>query len=341
MHHVLVKNNRRQPIYLKMAAGDVSSDKIHEEDKAVFTNWEKVKKDATCPGCKQFYKKPKLLTCCHVYCIRCVEEQFKIQEGTTARYFDCVVCQHRIPLKNVTEIDDLLDYQSSEYLGIMYRVRAEAKQGTPSCCNCDVTGSRISACCQCGVFFCESCVINHMATRNKEYHCILSVSELRNDQIPDPYSQDHEPPVCKHHADKQLQVSLYCHDCSELICCDCISDIHEGHFIESIPEAAKKEREVLKASMVEIQRLKEITDQRKAALERERDQLQIAEKEKLRRLKKAFNMVYKMLEDQKQKALDSVHHAADEAYAVLDEQEEQLLLLMEQLKAGTVPLDND
>ena len=92
--------------------------------------------------------------------------------------------------------------------------------------------------------------------------------------------------------------------------------------------------------MAEIQRLKEITDQRKAALERERDQLKIAEKEKLRRLKKAFNMVYKMLEDQKQKALDKVHHATDEAYAVLDEQEQQLLLLMEQLKAGTVPLDD-
>jgi len=329
-----------------MAAGGVSSDEILEEldakldvDKVVFTDWEKVKKDATCPGCKQFYKKPKLITCCHVYCIRCVEEQFKAQEGANiARYFDCVVCQHRISLKNVTGIDDLLDHESSEYLGIMYKVRAEAKQGTPNCYNCDVIG--VSACCQCGVFFCEPCVANHMAMRNKDYHCIVSVNELRNDQIPDPYSQDHEPPVCKHHADKQLQVSLYCHDCSELVCCDCVSDVHEGHFIESIPEAAKKEREVLKASMAEIQRLKEITDQRKAALERERDQLKIAEKEKLRRLKKAFNMVYKMLEDQKQKALDKVHHATDEAYAVLDEQEQQLLLLMEQLKAGTVPLDD-
>lgn len=316
------------------------SDKELDQSNAVFTNWEKVKKDATCPGCNQFYKKPKLLTCCHIYCIRCIEEQFKEQEGSNERYFDCVRCQHRIPLKNVTKLEDLLDHESSEYLGIMYRVREDAKQGSPNCFNCD-TVAGVAACCQCGLFLCEPCVVDHMATRKKEYHCIVSMEELRSDQIPDPYSQDYEPPICKHHADKQLQVSLYCHDCSELICCDCVSDVHEGHFIESIPEAAKKEREVLKASMSEIERLKELTEQRKAALEHERNQLKIAEKEKLRRLKKAFNMVYKMLEDQKQKTLDRVHHAADEAYAVLDEQEQQLLLLMEQLKTGTVPLDDD
>lgn len=330
-----------------MAAGistGVDQDEFHgesdEESKnIVFTDWEKVKKDATCPGCKEFYRKPKLLTCCHTYCTRCVEEQFKDQEDSGERYFDCVVCQHRIPLKNVTKIDDLLDHESSEYLGIMYQIRTQAKQEAPNCCNCSIEA--VAACCQCGMFFCESCVSDHMSTRNKEYHCILSLHELRNDQIPDPYSQDYEPPICKHHADRQLQVSLYCHDCSELICTGCVLDVHKGHFIESIPEAAKKEREVLKASMSEIQRLQEITEQRKAALEYERNQLKIAEKEKLRRLKKAFNMVYKMLEDQKQKALERVHSAADEAYAVLDDQEQQLLLLMEQLKTGTVPLDDD
>lgn len=330
---------------MKMAAGNVSSESRPDEEldkeseQAVCTDWDKIKKDATCPGCRQFYKKPKLLTCCHIYCTRCIEEQFKGQENSTVRYFDCVVCQYRILLKNVTKIDDLLDHDSSEYLGIVYRVREEAKQGTPNCCNCDVIG--VAACCQCGVFFCEQCISEHMATRNKEYHCIVSVNELRNDEIPDPYSQDHEPPICKHHADKQLQVTLYCHDCSELICCDCVSDVHEGHFIQSIPEAAKREREVLKTSMAEIQRLKEITEQRKAALEHERKQLKIAEKEKLHRLKKAFNMVYKMLEDQKQKTLERVHQAADDAYAVLDEQEQKLLLLMEQLKTGTVPLDDN
>ena len=327
-----------------MAAREDVSSEIHEGldkelDKTVFTDWEKVKKDATCPGCKQFYKKPKVITCCHTYCIRCVEEQFKAQEDSTTLYFDCAVCRHKILLKNVTKIDDLLDHESSEYLGIMYRVRAEAKEGTPNCCNCDIVS--VAACCQCGVFLCEACVADHMATRNKTYHCILSVMELRNDEIPNPYTQEYEPPVCKYHADKKLQVSLYCHDCSELICSDCVSDIHEGHFIESIPEAAKKEREVLKESIAQIQRLKELTDKRKAALEHERKQLKIAEKEKLRRLKKAFNMVYKMLEEQKQQALDRVHRATDDAYAVLDEQEQKLLLLMEQLKSGTVPLDDD
>ena len=329
-----------------MAASSVERESRKESDEEldqgsiVFTDWKKVKKDATCPGCHQFYKSPKLLTCCHIYCIRCVEEQFKEQEGSSARYFDCVVCQHRITLKNVTKVDDLLDHDSSEYLGILYRIREEAKQGTPNCINCDDVIAA-SACCQCGLFFCEECSADHMAARSKEYHCIVSVDGLRNDRIPDPYSQDHEPPICNYHADKLLQVSLYCHDCSELICTECVSDVHQGHFIESIPEAAKKEREALKVSMSEIERLKELTEQRKIVLERETKQLKLAEKEKLRRLEKAFNMVYKMLEDEKQKTLERVHKAADEAYAVLDEQEQNLLLLMEQLMTGTVPLDDD
>ena len=299
------------------------------------TDWDKVKKDATCPGCDQFYKNPKLLTCCHIYCLRCIEEQFRAQEGATSLYFDCVVCQYRILLKDVTKIDDLLDHKSSEYLGIVYRVRCRAKEETPTCNNCDIAAT--AACCQCGIFMCETCSNDHLSTRNREYHCVLSVDDLRNDRIPNPYKQEHEPPFCRYHSYKQI--SLYCHDCFEFICDDCTSDVHEGHYVESIPEAAKKERETLQANIEKLQEMKEVTDQRKAALEHERQQLKITEKQELHRLQAAFDLVYKMLEEQRQKALDKVHKAADEAYAVLDEEQQQLLLLMEQIQSGTVPLD--
>ena len=299
------------------------------------TDWDKVKKDATCPGCDQFYKDPKLLTCCHTYCLPCVEEQFKVQEGATSLYFDCAVCRYKIPLKDVTKIDDLLDHKSSEYLGIVYQVRCKAKEETPNCEYCDLVA--VAACCQCGLFLCETCRTDHLSTRNEEYHCVLSVGDIRNDLIPNPYKQEHEPPFCKHHGDKQI--SLYCQDCFELICSDCTLDVHEGHYIESIPEAAKKERESLDVNIAKLQEMKEATDKRKAALEHERQQLKINEKQELHRLKAAFDLVYKMLEEQRQKALDTVHKAADDAYAVLDEEQQQLLLLMEQIQSGTVPLN--
>jgi len=299
------------------------------------TDWDKVKKDATCPGCNEFYKNPKLLNCCHTFCLQCVEKQFRAQEGATSLHFDCAVCGFRIALKDVTKVDDLMDHKSSEYLGIVYRVRSKAKEEIPNCKNCDLVA--VAACCQCGIFLCETCRNHHISTLNQEYHCVLSVDDIRNDRIPNPYRQEHEPPFCKHHSDKQ--VSLYCQDCFELVCCDCPLDVHEGHFIESISEAAKKERESLTANIGKLQEMKEVTDKRKAALEYEREQLKITEEQELRRLKAAFDLVYKTLEEQRRKALDKVHKAADEAYAVLDQEQQQLLLLMEQIQSGTVPLD--
>jgi len=317
-------------------SGVLEEDKLDGDlDITQATDWDKVRKDATCPGCDQLYKDPKLLTCCHTYCLRCVEEQFRAQEGATSLYFDCVVCRYRILQKDVTKIDDLLDHKSSEYLGTVYRVRCKAKEEAPNCNNCDIVA--VVACCQCGIFLCETCSDYHVSTRKKEYHCVLSIDDIRNDHIPNPYKLEHEPPFCKHHCDKQI--SLYCQDCFELICIDCTSDVHEGHCVESISEAAKKERESLQANIVKLQEMKEVTDQRKAALEHERQQLKITEKQELCRLKAAFDLVYKMLEEQRQKALEKVHKAADEAYAVLDEEQQKLLLLMEQIQSGTVPLD--
>ena len=57
---------------------------------------EKLDQELTCPICLKHFEEPKLMTCCHYYCLECmVQMRARIKEKD---YFQCPECRQEIRL---------------------------------------------------------------------------------------------------------------------------------------------------------------------------------------------------------------------------------------------------
>ena len=210
------------------------------------------------------------------------------------------------------------------------------KVSAPTKAKCDKCKKREPSCyCHTCGFVCNECKELHLHLTESGWeefssHVIISLDQLTGDVI------NLVPPVqkslqCSKHPEKQLDI--YCETCEELICRDCIVQVHRDHEYDVVGDAFPKHKEVIVASLQPVeQQLATIT----AALEsldaqcgQINEQRQAVETE----IRGSIQRLHRTLEVREEDLISQLEQLSQEKLKSLTGQREQLELVATRLKS--------
>lgn len=307
---------------------------------------EKLTREITCTVCSQHYKDPRVLPCCHYYCIECLRD-LQVSDTVT-----CPSC--KVVATGCGSLEKLPPALVVNHLKMIHsRIAKLEGEDTVQCEMC-LDPKATAFCKECDEFICSSCLAAHQKMRVKfRGHQTFSMEELKSGAKAFPNKQ--QPPCeCPEH--KELY-KLYCFDCCRLICRDCIVIEHAQHHYEFVTRSVEATRNALNANLTPLkQLLSNFTESAKLITEAKDDvtnqgvyvarhvherftaMIEVLKRRELELLKKTESVVRKKLgrlnqqERELQRAITAMMTVMDYITSHLDiVSEEELLIIQHQL----------
>ena len=197
----------------------------------------KIQEQVTCGICLEPYTQPKLLKCFHVFCEKCLQSLVRGRRQSVT----CPHCRQETPLAE----GGVSALQGAFYIHYLFDIQDALQKVSSSdqpMCNKCKKREAVGFCRTCG-FVCQRCVETHREWDDLSTHDIIDLETLTGDVT------TLIPPLkkmlfCSKHPAKEAD--LYCDECDELICRDCIVRVHRDHQYDLVPESfAKHEREMV------------------------------------------------------------------------------------------------
>ena len=207
----------------------------------------KTKQSLTCSVCLELFSEPKVLPCCHTFCLKCLEKtspskastpQSTKERGQTAKSeITCPHCRktHAIPAGGLTEF--LTDYTTAHEIEVK-QLKSPATIGqkvvkgkTLPCGECEESPVE-SYCCDCQHYLCGDCLQVHKKFKSFRGHRAIPIQDLDM-----PTLQSSKTLYCSKHKGEALK--LFCHTCQKLVCRDCILVDHRLHRYVFMQDARK------------------------------------------------------------------------------------------------------
>ena len=196
----------------------------------------------TCSVCLEVFSEPKVLPCCHTFCLKCLEKIARRaqREGKIT----CPQCckTHPIPPSGMTGF--LTDFIASHEIEV-----EQLKSPTAVCGECEEAkiGPVECYCCDCQSHLCLSCVHAHKTLRAYRGHKVIPIEELNVATL-----QSRQVQHCTTHRDESLK--LFCKTCTMLVCRDCTLVGHRDHQYTFVQDARKEITDDLNILSQEVQR---------------------------------------------------------------------------------------
>ena len=204
---------------------------------------------AHCGICSELYTDPRMLSCLHSFCCKCLQRSMENKES-----LKCPTCEKEasIPEGGVLALPKHLR-KGYEAQRSRYEMKLSSQSGAGNCERCMKRSGNTakSFCCECCEFLCEACSEDHKWCRKTSSHELVSVEERKKVLQNVKFEIKHEDINCQHHTDQI--VKFYCGTCKSLICRDCVLEKHAGHEYDDIAQAKQKSvEEDIKRSFDEI-----------------------------------------------------------------------------------------
>ena len=120
-----------------------------------------------------------------------------------------------------------------------------------TCENCHRATTPVEAFCRhCAFFICQHCEEAHRTMRAFSDHAVVPLDDLRQNTAAHLPVKENAQLMCKEHGGEEMK--LYCYDCKQLICRDCIVIDHKGHKYNFVNKAAVQCRASLKESVAPL-----------------------------------------------------------------------------------------
>ena len=190
----------------------------------------------TCTVCLEPFREPKVLPCCHTFCLTCLE---KTAHGVVQKKGEimCPQCRktHPIPAGGLTEL--LTDFIATYEVEVTSLKSSSSNKGgvkTLICGECEQPGLIQLYCSDCRNYVCDECGLTlHQKLKAYRGHKVVSIHEINAVTL-----QPCQIHYCKVHKAESLK--LYCGTCSKLICRDCTLVEHRQHDYSFIEDARKQ-----------------------------------------------------------------------------------------------------
>ena len=197
-------------------------------------------KEITCAVCHDVFEEPKILSCCHYYCKKCIQGLLDYA-GRANRPFECPECRlpTLVPQNDPNQLTTAFFVNRLKELhGKMEKAHGKVEAPCEQCCG----GVSIAFCRQCAEFICADCVVIHKKLKVFSGHKVVTLEELKKGGAKQILVSKPPPPKCPIHEEP---MKAYCFDCSSLICRDCIVINHAGHKSEFTKVAAPETKKQL------------------------------------------------------------------------------------------------
>ena len=257
-----------------------------------------LEQEITCGICHDYYQEPKVFPCCHYYCKQCIA-------NLASRYrpnqpFPCPDCREPTLLPH-NDPDKLPTAFFINRMKALHSRMEKAEGRVEALCEMCSSGDKsVAFCRQCTQFICEDCVRTHRKLKVFAGHKLSTLEELKQGGAKAFHQEEALPPKCTTHDEAK---KLYCYDCDQLICRDCVIIDHAGHKYEFVKTAAPETRKKL---TVQVTPLKEIASN-------------------LRRTVDKVNTTRKAIEANGKSVADEINSYFDELQKILNERRQQLL----------------
>ena len=204
----------------------------------------KLEDQLTCAICLNRYQDPKLLSCFHVFCCRCLQPlaRQRAQELTV----QCPKCRQptALPPNGVPGL------QAAFYI---HDTRSALKKVTEFqgllCDKCQLEKAS-NFCRNCGQFICLACTTVHQTWKELSSHEVITIQQLTSNAAKLVPPKKQAMPCPKHPANVLDQ---YCETCEELACHDCIAQVHWDHQYDLVGDAFPKHKDVIIASLQPVE----------------------------------------------------------------------------------------
>uniref|UniRef100_A0A336MJI2 CSON000184 protein n=1 Tax=Culicoides sonorensis TaxID=179676 RepID=A0A336MJI2_CULSO len=225
---------------------DVSQADVIEKTNLPLEN-EVNENDNHCKICKKTYEMPRVLSCLHIFCEKCL---CSLSPFDGSDVFDdktyCIDCP---TCKQTTKVGPLGVGSLPPYF--IYTNILDISTLDPSllaCTSCKSKETAISRCNDCANFLCASCDNAHQYMRCFEDHTVVKLEDMR--KSPEKVSI-HKTLYCAVHATETLK--YFCHNCQMTICNECLLLEHKGteHVYEKISQAEKRMKNEVQSLMME------------------------------------------------------------------------------------------
>ena len=187
--------------------------------------------DYTCSVCLELFSEPKVLPCCHTFCLKCLEKTAR--SGQKKGEIACPQCRksHVIPGGGLTGF--LTDFIASHEIEVA-ALKSSTGVKALICGECEGTGPLESYCNDCQNYLCHDCG-SQLHKRLKAYrgHTVVLI-----DDVDVATAHPCQVQYCATHKDEA--VKLYCKTCTKLICCNCAIDDHRYHCYKYVSDARQE-----------------------------------------------------------------------------------------------------
>ena len=207
-----------------------------------------VKKDHTCSVCLELFSEPKVLPCCHTFCLKCLEKTAR--SGQKKGEITCPQCRktHVIPAGGLTEfLTDFIASYEIEVTQLKSPQDVGQRRKHSKCGECEEEGTIETYCTDCQNYLCRGCVEAHKKFKAYRGHKVVPIQELNVATL-----QSGQVQYCSTHKDEALK--LFCETCMALVCRDCILVEHREHQYTFVKDACTKVTKQLRDLSQDVQR---------------------------------------------------------------------------------------
>ena len=301
------------------------AEKVEKKGKSL----EDMEKEITCAICQEHYTEPKVLPCLHYYCKKCV---LKLALRTASnKPFSCPECRKdtTLPEGGVDELKTafFINRFKSNYYALE-RVHGKVEVKCEVCA--DSADTSEAFCRRCAAFICKKCVESHKRMKMFASHEVASLEDLKQGRAREIAVK--EPPTMKCDLHEE-PLTVFCFDCSSLICRDCTVKIHRDHSFEFSKVAAPSTKKNL---LEDLAALKDVT----ATLSEGLKDIKTAKQEiedqgstVVNIINNSFTELQQILEERKQQLLQEAIGKAREKVEKLSVQEKSLSLAKDEVQS--------
>ena len=277
-----------------------------------------LEQEVTCGICHDRYQEPKLLPCCHYYCKQCII-------SLSSRYqpnqpFPCPDCREPTLLPG----NDPDRLPTAFFINRMKELhsrmeKAHGKLEAP--CELCPRGKATAFCRQCVNFICDECVKSHKWMKPFAGHVVSTLEELKQGGVKELSVVDTPAQKCPDH-DEPLKI--FCFDCKQLICRDCVIFDHRDHNSEFVKKAAPETRKKLAEHLSPLKNLLPDLSTAVNQVRATKQEIQAEGKLVEKQVNAKFQELHDILEQCKARVLQKAHDIGERKIEKLTVQEKGL-----------------
>ena len=184
-----------------------------------------VTRSLQCPICLDLMTEPKLLSCSHTFCKKCLTDLLASKAGSNS--LTCPVCRSETEVEN----GDVSNLKTNIPLKSLI---ADVKDKGALCEVCETESLAVFYCCDCEHNMCGKCHEQHGKWKPHKNHKVVNVSDIRQGKV-----VLKKKVLCKNHDQGVENESTdVCITCKKFICLRCRMLDHEkkGHDVQSLEE---------------------------------------------------------------------------------------------------------